>query len=919
MRALYFLVLVFVGLAGAVSGQTQYPYERYRFTTLAGAAPGSADGVGAAARFYQPAKVGVDRAGNVFVADTKNSTIRKITPNGVVSTVAGLAGVTGTADGKGAAARFAWPQGVALDAADNVYISDYFNHTIRKISPAGVVKTLAGSPGTPGHADGQGSAAVLSYPRGMTVDGSGNVYVVDGTLQNNIRKISPAGEVTTVASGITADDVAVDTSGNLFVANGGRKRIDKITPDGVLTTFAGSGMIGIDDGTGTAAKFNNPNGICIDSSGNLYVTDYSSHTIRKVTPSQVVTTVAGTPVSFGSNDGSTTTAKFYYPQGLAVGGAGEIYVADSYNNAIRKISNGSVTTLAGLANQGSADGIGNVSQFSQPSGEAIDLDGNLYVADANNHTIRQISPDGVVTTIAGLAGNPGSSDGYKSAARFNYPSGVAVDAAGNVFVADASNCTIRKITPSGFVTTIAGMAQQAGTADGSGSGARFWSPRSLAVDSSGNIFVADTYSHTIRKITRSGNVTTFAGTADPGAPGSLVDGKGAGARFSYVYGIAIDRAGVLWVADSGNGAIRKITPDANVSTFAGLSNTALALDNAGNIYVADYYNSAIRKINPAGVITTLGGAGQPGYRDGTGSDALFNFPLGIAVDEQGKVYVADTGNHAIRVGGSETISQSLNISTRLEVRSGNEVMIGGLIISGHRPKKVILRAIGPSLAKSAVAAFLGDPALELHDSSGAVIATNHNWKVSDSGNPSEYNGIAATGIAPSDDREAAIVATLQPGLSYTAIIYGESNTTGIGLLEAYDLDPRVDALLANISTRGFVGARDNVMIGGFILGGGGGASKVVIRAIGPSLGAAGISNPLSDPTLELHDSNGNIIVANNDWGDSQRAEIEATGLAPTNDLESAIVMMLSPGNYTAVVAGKGGGSGVGLVEVYNLE
>jgi sugar lactone lactonase YvrE len=932
-RVLRCAALLVVALAGIGSLDAQispYPYERYRFTTLAGAPPGSSDGGGQAARFNQPRKIAIDHSGNLFVADTGNSTIRKITPDGATSTFAGFPSATGSSDGRRELARFNRPAGIAVDSQGNVYVADAGNHTIRKITPDGVVTTLAGLAGTFGIVDGHGAAARFNNLGGLAVDTGGNVYVTDGETPSNandpIRKISPTGDVTTVASGLVfPSDVAVDGNSTLFATV--FNRVVKITPQGLVSTFAGDGSYGTTDGVGTDAKFNNPSGLGIDSSGNLYVTDTGSHTIRKITPNQLVTTVAGVSLQPGSDDGPALSAKFRNPAGVAAGPNGEVYIADTFNNEIRTIASQSVATLAGRAPIGSADGSRFSAQFYHPSGEAFDTSGNLYVADGGNNTIRKITTQGDVSTFAGSAGVAGSSDGIGSAARFNNPVGIAFDAAGNLYVADSGNHIIRKITPAGLVSTIAGLAGNNGTADGFRSNARFAFPSGVAIDSAGSVYVADSYNHTIRKITSAGNVTTFAGTPNPGAPGSLVDGKGSAASFSYVYSIAIDSDGVLWVADRGNVAIRKITPDATVSTFARLSNYALALDGSGHIYVADDYNSAIRKIDRAGVITTLGGWGPANFAEGAGSAALFSSPSGIAVDGQGKVYVADTGNNAIRVGGPEVIPQSLNISTRLAVGSGDRVMICGFILTGHyATKKVILRAIGPSLAASGVTNALSDPQLELHDATGATIATNHNWRVADDGNPNASNDIVATGIPPSDDRESAIVKAVPVGnppnsgfsQSYTSILSGENNATGVALVEVYDLNPTTDALLANISTRGFVGSGPEVMIGGFILGGGNGTSQIVVRAIGPSLTAAGITHPLRDPVLEVHDRDGNLIAANDDWKTSQSA-IEATGLAPGDDAESAVVLTLSSGNYTAIVRGKNGSAGVALVEVYNLQ
>ena len=256
-------------------------------------------------------------------------------------------------------------------------------------------------------------------------------------------------------------------------------------------------------------------------------------------------------------------------------------------------------------------------------------------------------------------------------------------------------------------------------------------------------------------------------------------------------------------------------------------------------------------------------------------------------------------------------AQALNISTRLEVRTKDQVLIGGFIINGDVPKRIVLRAIGPSLAAFDVANPLADPVLELHASDGSLITTNDNWR-----NPDELD-IASTGLAPTNDLESAIVSTLDPG-SYTAVVSGQNGGTGVGLVEGYDVDQSANSQLANISTRGFVETGSNVMIGGFILGGGGKDVSVVVRALGPSLTDFGVTGALADPILELHDENGVLILNNDNWKDTQQTEIEATGLQPTNDLECAIFQTLAPGAYTAIVAGKDDTTGVGLVEVYRL-
>ena len=265
---------------------------------------------------------------------------------------------------------------------------------------------------------------------------------------------------------------------------------------------------------------------------------------------------------------------------------------------------------------------------------------------------------------------------------------------------------------------------------------------------------------------------------------------------------------------------------------------------------------------------------------------------------------------------SENPAQLLNISTRLRVQTGDNVLIGGFIVTGTDPKRGIVRAIGPSLSDAGVQGALADTTLELRDGSGQLLAENDNWRTG--GQEAE---IIATTIPPANDLESAIVAMLPANsASYTAIVRGKNNTTGIGLVEVYDLGQGANSQLANISTRGFVETGDNAMIGGFILGGSAGASsRVVVRAIGPSLGEAGVANALADPTLELKDANGATLISNDDWQQTQASEISSTGLAPTNIHESALIISLPNGSYTGIVRGVGNTTGVGLVEVYNLQ
>ena len=331
----------------------------------------------------------------------------------------GAAGVRG---GGGGAASLVSPVGFAVDSAGKVYVADYGHDEICEITPAGVVTTLAGS-GVQGDADGTGSAASFSYP----------------------------------------ESVALDSAGNVYVADYGNNQIRKITPAGMVTTLAGSGVKGDTDGTGSAASFNGPEGVAVDSAGNVYVADDGNNEIRKVTPAGLVTTLAGLGAQ-GDADGIGSAALFDGPEGVAVDSAGNVYVADYGNNEIRKITAaGVVTTLAGSGAQGDADGTGKAASFNGPEGVAVDSAGNVYVADYGNNEIRKITPAGVVTTLAG-SGAQGDADGTGRAASFDGPEGVAVDSAGNVYVGDEFNDRIREVSPAGVVTTLAGAGAQ-GDAD----------------------------------------------------------------------------------------------------------------------------------------------------------------------------------------------------------------------------------------------------------------------------------------------------------------------------------------------------------------------------------------------------------------------------------------------------------------------
>lgn len=316
--------------------------------------------------------------------------------------------------------------------------------------------------------------------------------------------------------------IAIDGSSNLYVVDTSADTVQKVTSAGSVTTFAGtSGQTGTTDGTGGAALFNDPSGVISSSDGTLSITDNANATIRRITFTGAVTTLAGSTTGRGNTDGTGTAATFSSPVGIGQDSSGNVYVADSTNNTIRKITPGGVvTTLAGAAGAtGSTDGVGVLARFNHPTGLAVDSGGNVYVADSTNNTIRKITPAGAVTTLAGLAGVAGSADGTGAGALFNNPGGLSLDASGNVYVADTGNSCVRQISPAGVVRLLAGLPGVAGLKDGVGSDAWFNQPRDLVVDSNGALYVADTGNATIRKVTQSGVVNTVSvsqGTTTPG-------------------------------------------------------------------------------------------------------------------------------------------------------------------------------------------------------------------------------------------------------------------------------------------------------------------------------------------------------------------------------------------------------------------
>ncbi len=609
-----------------------------------GGAPGDVDGTGPAARFLAPTALTVDATGNVYVADTGNNIIRKISPAGVVVTVAGTAGQNGTADGVGAAARFSAPSGIAVDVAGTVYVSDSGNYTIRAITTAGAVTTIAGTAGQPGNVSANGAAARFSKPLGMFATG-GSLYVAD---RDNaaVRQITLGGAsppVGNLQTGISTPlDVTYDPGTGKFFEVDAAQLIYTIN----TAILAGQANTpGYLNATGSGARFDGPSAIAV-SGGVMYVADTLNQVIRSIVLSTAaVGTFAGTPNVSGALDGFKGQSLFNAPKGVAVDAAGNVYVADTGNNVIRKISGGSVTTFAGsLSGRGAADGAGSVARFNTPLGVATDATGNLFVGDSVNHTIRKVVPGGAVSTFAGTVGVPGKVNDTGTAASFNGPSALAFDKSGNLYVADELNCAIRKVTSAGVVSSF--VDPGGCPAFGDPPLVKF-TPRGVAVDSVGNVFFTDNFASAVWKVTPAGVATPFAG----GAQGNA-DGKGLGANFNFVSQLTIDASDNLYLADTGNSAVRKITPAADITTLAFSggdplnSPLGIAIDRTGTIFVSDVLRGFVVARKADGTAATvLGAPNKHGLQVGA-PPGFLSGPAGVAIFGT-NVFVVDSIENAL--------------------------------------------------------------------------------------------------------------------------------------------------------------------------------------------------------------------------------------------------------------------------------
>ena len=541
-------------------------------------------------------------------------------------------------------------------------------------------------------------------------------------------------------------------------------------------------------------------------------------------------------------------------------------------------------------------------------------DGRLYGASTGvggRGSVYCIDPTGAFTVLHQFTdGDDGS-----------YPVALVASRDGNVYGVATSSQNSGKYG-SFFRITPAGTFNVVKVFDNPGNGAY---PAGLVEAKDGNLYglVSSFYGGSLFRITSAGvktDIYTFA--PDYGSrPGNLIagaDGNLYGTRSGYI----LSAHGGLLLS---NGATWQCSPGGTFKTLHSFNNSdgifypsSLLAASDGNLYGLVGVSSSgpktiVYRLTTAGGFTPLYESQSlvQGLLEGIGGNFYGTMPFGGPLNG-GTVFQYIFGTPG-----------AVNLATRMKVGTGDNVSIGGFIVTGNAAKKVLLRGIGPSLAVNGqpLAGKLEDPRLELHDSNGVVIGRNDNWRTSQTGGVvtgDQSAQITASGLAPTDDREAALIANLPPG-SCTAVVSGSNNATGVGLVEIYDLDIEADAQLANISTRGFADTGDNALIGGFIVDGSFySRSKVVVRAIGPSLSQFGVPNLLQDPSLSIYNQNGYELAVNDDWRDANQPEVVALGLAPQDDRESAIYLTLPAGNYTAIISGKAGATGVALVETYNV-
>jgi uncharacterized protein (TIGR03437 family) len=666
--------------------------QQYSISTVAGGANPATPVAATSISIGQPRRAAVDSQGNVYFSSFNS--VFKIA-GGTLSLVAGNSRPGFSGDGGPAInAQLNAPGGIAVDPSGNVYIADTNNNRVRIVTTNGIINTFAGNGfiGSPlafgdGGPANQGS---LQLPGSVALDTKGNVYIAD-TGNNLIREVTTDGIINTICGnslpGYSGDggaalnaevhspqDVAVDSSGNVYIADTLNAAIREITvSNNQISTIAGNGTVGYsgDGGLATSAGLIQPYAIALDSRANVYIAEPPDGRIRELTVSnKFINTVVGNGVlGFAGDGGPAVKAEINLASGVAVDSSGNLYIADAFNNRIRKVDTGGVINSiagSGVFSYSGNGGPATSAQLFAPHAAAVDLNGNLFIADTSNNVVREVTSKGVITTIAGT-GTAGSSgdNGPATAAQLNLPLGVAVDVSGNVFVADSANARVRKIS-NGTITAYAGNGTPGYSGNGgSATAATLNTPVGLAVDKSGNLYIADQGNNVVRMVSAAGIITTFAGNGTQGYSGN--GGPAASAQLNGPQGVTVDSSGNVYIADTLNSVIREVTPNGIIQTIAGTgiagysgdgglataaqlgSPTSVGVDAAGNLFITDS-GTRIRKIFVSGIINTIAGTGSLGYTgdNGPATSATMHGATGLAVNAVGNVFIPDNFNNAVR-------------------------------------------------------------------------------------------------------------------------------------------------------------------------------------------------------------------------------------------------------------------------------
>jgi uncharacterized protein (TIGR03437 family) len=574
-----------------------------------------------------------------------------------ISTVAGNGRQQFGAGGQATSANLVQPKFVVSDSAGNFYFNDTYFEQVFRVTPAGVITAYAGN-GTQGFSGdgGQATAAELSQPEGLAVDSSGNLYIADGG-NYRIRMVTQAGVISTVALiGTGALAVAVDGSGNLYVAGG--EVVVKVNSAGTVTPFAGNGSVGYagDNGPAISASLSGPAGVRVDSAGNVYIADVQNNRIRKINSQGIITTVAGNKTGGFTGDGVQATAtSLFYPTDVAFDSEGNLFISDALNGRLRMVNpSGIISTVAG-GGASLQDG-GALQAGLAPAGIAVDPNSNLLVVEAGYRRVRRVVvAQESITTVAGQLPTAKAGDNVPATSTALLdPVGVAVDSIGNLYIGDSTDSRIRKVSPSGIITTIAGNGIPGYTPTGQASGAEIDGALDMSFDPLGDLyFIAGV----VQKIDINGAISMVAGAAGAGYGGD--HGPATAALLLGPADAVADAAGNIYISDRGNSVIRMVNPAGIITTFAGTNQLAyggdggpataaqlfapwqLALDKSGNLYIADWGNSRVRKINSSGIITTVAGGGAGPIGDGGPATAasIGGNLLGVAVDAAGNLYI----------------------------------------------------------------------------------------------------------------------------------------------------------------------------------------------------------------------------------------------------------------------------------------